>query len=295
MKKHAYLIMAHDKREQLQKLLTLLDDVRNDIYLHVDKHAQGDWSIDSFRLQASKLYLIERKNVFWADYTQTDTELRLLEAACRQGVYAYYHLLSGSDLPLKTQDEIHNFFNNSGKLFIGIVPHEVYYSVRRVRFYHPFTKTRIYRNCKTLKLINRLLEYVQCAFGVNRLKGQDIHIYDGWQWFSITNDFARYVLEKKDWIIKHFKYTIASDELVMQTLAYNHPVFSSQLYDIKDLRNGSQRYIDWQRGTPLLWGQDSSDTDILLKSSYMFARKFNEQIHPDIVNQIFNYLTRNEQ
>lgn len=31
--KHAYLIMAHNNFEQLRILISLLDDVRNDIYL----------------------------------------------------------------------------------------------------------------------------------------------------------------------------------------------------------------------------------------------------------------------
>ncbi len=35
--KHAYLIMAHDNFEQLKILLDLIDDYRNDIYLHIDK------------------------------------------------------------------------------------------------------------------------------------------------------------------------------------------------------------------------------------------------------------------
>ena len=37
MKKHAYLIMAHNQPQILKKLLTLLDHEQNDIYIHVDK------------------------------------------------------------------------------------------------------------------------------------------------------------------------------------------------------------------------------------------------------------------
>lgn len=37
MKKHAYLIIAHDNWKILEKLLILLDDKRNDIYLHIDR------------------------------------------------------------------------------------------------------------------------------------------------------------------------------------------------------------------------------------------------------------------
>lgn len=43
----------------------------------------------------------------------------LLAAATRHAEYAYYHFLSGSDMCLKSQDEIHRFFDaHSGKLFL---------------------------------------------------------------------------------------------------------------------------------------------------------------------------------
>lgn len=37
MEKHAYLIAAHSQFELLKKLIVLLDDERNDIYIHVDQ------------------------------------------------------------------------------------------------------------------------------------------------------------------------------------------------------------------------------------------------------------------
>ncbi len=37
MKKHAFLIMAHNQYPLLEKLVDLLDDERADIYLHIDK------------------------------------------------------------------------------------------------------------------------------------------------------------------------------------------------------------------------------------------------------------------
>ena len=40
MKKHAYLIMAHTQPELLKKLVMLLDDERNDFYIHVDSKAK---------------------------------------------------------------------------------------------------------------------------------------------------------------------------------------------------------------------------------------------------------------
>lgn len=40
--KHAYLIMAHNEWELLNKLINALDYSDNDIYLHIDKKSKFD-------------------------------------------------------------------------------------------------------------------------------------------------------------------------------------------------------------------------------------------------------------
>ena len=37
--KHAFLIIAHNEYPVLRALLSMLDDERNDIYLHIDQRA----------------------------------------------------------------------------------------------------------------------------------------------------------------------------------------------------------------------------------------------------------------
>ena len=34
---HAYMIIAHNQFELLERLIAALDDERNDIYIHIDK------------------------------------------------------------------------------------------------------------------------------------------------------------------------------------------------------------------------------------------------------------------
>ena len=41
MERHAYLIMAHGNHTQLSKLVSALDDERNDIYIHIDKKTRN--------------------------------------------------------------------------------------------------------------------------------------------------------------------------------------------------------------------------------------------------------------
>lgn len=293
MNKHAYLIMAHNNWNILEKLLLLLDDKRNDIFLHIDARVTDFNENILSSIKYSKVTLIDRKPVYWADFSLVDVTCKLLKTAKSQHNYSYYHLLSGTDLPIKSKHYIYNFFESSGKEFIGIVPKEVYYSVRRVKFYHLFLHNRYYRNSMILKGFDRIFEYIQKFCGVNRLKANKDKIMDGWTWFSITDDFCEFVLKNEAKINKMFSHTIASDELFMQTLAYNSE-FRNRLYDMTDLKNGSMRFIDWQRGKPYTWGAESKDYELLINSPYLFARKFDKNQF-DIVEKIYNEVKlRNE-
>lgn len=116
--KHAFLIIAHNEYPVLEVLLSMLDDERNDIYLHIDKRATELFQqIKKVKMQKAGFYLIENPiKVYWGDISQVQVEYLLFETALSHGPYAYYHLLSGTDLPIKSQDYIHAFFQqNAGK------------------------------------------------------------------------------------------------------------------------------------------------------------------------------------
>lgn len=292
MNKHAYLIMAHNNWNILKLLLKSLDTEYNDVYLHIDSKVK---SFDEKELREavkkSSLYFIDRKSVKWADYSQIDVTLDLLRSALNNGGYSYYHLLSGTDMPIKSAKYIYNFFEGSGKEFVGVASWGGKdYVDRRVKYYHYFPNLQSFRNSKLLKGIDRLMEYPQKILGIDRTKGNDIVFCDGWTWFSITENFCNYILSKTDFIKKQFQYTIASDEMVFQTLAYNS-TYKEKLASFGDLLNGSMRYIDWKRGTPYTWGQDENDFKLLMDSPYLFARKFDENINFEIVQKIYDCVT----
>lgn len=141
MSKHAYLIIAHNKFEQLKMLCEMLDFEQNDIYIHIDAHVT-DFDADSFRpaLRHSKLEFAERTRVNWGGYSQIQAELNLLKAAADSGEdYSYYHLLSGADLPLRPAQEIWDFFEQRGTEFIHFSAHDFAVEERtqeRAKCYH---------------------------------------------------------------------------------------------------------------------------------------------------------------
>ncbi len=66
MKRHAYLIMAHNEFHMLKKLINELDDERNDIYIHIDRKTKrvDKGEITSWA-KKSGIFFIHRINIYW--------------------------------------------------------------------------------------------------------------------------------------------------------------------------------------------------------------------------------------
>ena len=108
---HAYLIMAHNNFYNLEKLLLLLDDKRNDLYVHIDRKVKNfEFAYYHKLVKKSRLIFTDRIKVTWGDYSQIECELLLMKAAACEKKYEYLHLLSGTDLPIRSQNAIHDFF-----------------------------------------------------------------------------------------------------------------------------------------------------------------------------------------
>lgn len=87
--KHAYLIMAHGNWKILKLLLRLLDYEKNDIFLHIDAKSRNHIPKDILEVVSkSKLVILDSKNIYWADYSIIECELRLLETAKKKGKYS---------------------------------------------------------------------------------------------------------------------------------------------------------------------------------------------------------------
>lgn len=80
---HAYLIIAHNEFEVLQKLVGALDDPRNDIYIHFDKKVS---ELPHLEVKYSNLYICRKRiDVHWGDISQLKAEYVLWEEAYRPG------------------------------------------------------------------------------------------------------------------------------------------------------------------------------------------------------------------
>lgn len=292
-KRHAYLIMIHEFSKVLAALITCIDDLRNDIYIHLDKKADKsiEQTIKSI-IKKSDLFFVPSVKVTWGSYSQIQAELNLLTSAVCQGTYQYYHLLSGADLPLKSQDEIHNFFNiHNGKEFINFQQKDFIFQ-DRVRYYYPF-RQYIKRDASSLKMsvflmLENYLITIQKRLDI--VRNRNIRFQKGANWFSITDVFARSIVSKKTWIRKVFHMSNCADELLVQTIFthfYNEKLVLYQS-DYNDSCESMMRLINWKRGNPYVFRND--DFEELISSGMLFARKFTEQNDDGIVDRLVAYV-----
>lgn len=290
MGRHAYLILAHKNFGQLRRMIGLLDHPDNDIYVHVDAKAK-DFNPDDFKnaVGHSRLvFLPDRINVNWGGVSIMRSEIALLKAATSNGHYDYYHLLSGMDLPIKPQEEMHRFFEeNKGKEFINLWEFKKS-TLSRFRYFTIFPEGE--GKFRT-RIINHIFKGLQMAVGfrINR----DVDFRFGSQWFSITDDLARYVVEKEPWLEKVFRRTSTCDEIFLPTLVHNSP-FRTRLYhpvpvkNQKEVNMSNMRFIDWTRGESIRhpWTFRAEDLELLESVPHFWARKFDENVDNDIIDMI---------
>lgn len=291
---HAYLIIAHDNWWQLKKLLKILDAENHDIYVHIDKKSESFFEDDFLKhASKSKVRFFREYEVFWGGFSQVQVELFLFEKAYRYK-YDYYHLISGFDLPLKSNQEIDAFFEkNQGKEFILYDDEKLKNDPeisRRTRYYHYLQnyRRRYSQEWKNefFTFCERVLLVIQIVLHINRVKNLDWEVKYGSNWVSVTNDFVAELLRQKDKIVKIFSNTNCADELFIQTVAYNCG-FKDRIYYPEPGMVENVRFIDWTRGKdghPYTFKNE--DYNCLLINKNLFARKFSESVDKEIIQRL---------
>ena len=278
MERHAYLILAHSNWEQLQILISLLDDPRNDIFIHID--AKSDISSLHLKTLHSEIVYTKRIDVRWGNVSLIEAELSLFEQASTTR-HSYYHLLSGIDLPLHSQNYIHNFLRGKNYEYIGFGRND--WNVHERVFCHNlFMRNMRYKNRYVRGVLQKMrqgFDSLQKVIHYKRHIPNQIYRY-GCNWVSVTHDFVCALIENKAEFLRIYKYSYCPDEIYKQTYAINSD-FKSRIYDLNDEFNGCLREIDWKRGRPYLWRKE--DYAFLSNSKRLFARKFDVNIDRDIV------------
>ncbi|HIC8756694.1 beta-1,6-N-acetylglucosaminyltransferase [Elizabethkingia anophelis] len=289
--KHAYLILAHNEYPILERLIKAIDDPRNDIYIHFDGKVKD---LPKLETVYSDLFIVENRiDVRWGDVSVIEAEYLLFEEALKKGGYDYYHLLSGVDMPLKSQNRIHAFFDmHRGKEFIGFYQYPINEEIdRKMNRIHLFPKD--FRPASgVLSFTKKLIRFgglkIQYITGYRRNKS--ITFKKGTQWVSLTEDFIKYVVERKTKVLNIYKNTFCSDEVFLQTLCWSSD-FKNNLFNSENEGLGCMRMIGWRDG--VLYDWENKDYESLMQSEFLFARKFNSK-NLEVVDKILSTICQDE-
>lgn len=268
--RHAFLIIAHERPEELSRLIRAIDDSRNDIYVHVD--ATSSMDLKSLRGAAnnSTLTLIDRTKVTWGGSSQIRVELDLFDAAYRHGPYRYYHLLSGVDYPVKSNDEIHRYFEeHDGLNFIQPVE-SLPRQHQRYDQYHLLQDTLIGKKRNFWKYLDFASCQVQQSIGIHRWP-KDRVATRYINWVSVTDEVVSRLAERRDGILRRYRFTYCCDEIFLLDELRGTGLESTIA------PQGNLRFIEWAWHSK----HDSSprtleieDLAALQDPNIMFARKF---------------------
>lgn len=290
--KHAYLIIAHNEIYVLRKLISFIDDERNDIYLLIDKKVK-DKEYYQLHTKKSNLYYCDGVKIYWGHENQIKAELILFESAWKNGPYMYYHLLSGVCLPIKSQNYIHEFCRkHCGTQFVGFLTDSFSYLdiERKTRYYHFFVSNFAKPNLFfRITRLQGILYKIQRLIGIKR-NYDNMILQKGCNWISVTNDFVDYLMQKKKWIIKHFHHVLCGDEIFIQTILWNSR-FRYNIYDIDNCYRSAMREIIFQGWHPLTI--TINDYDRLKNSECFFARKFSSK-NKDIIDKVSELINNSQ-
>lgn len=288
--RQAYMIIAHHDIPLLKKLVGALDIPEHDIYIHFDKAHYTD-EVRTITTSQAKLTVISEIAVHWGSYSMVRCELTLLKLAT-QTPHSYYHLLSGDDLPLKSAGEIYDFFEHTDKQYVQFCEPELPLRFYDWVYYSHVSREKFRTGKGLLKPMNAWYRFAdktgvlfQKVLGLKKEKKHFPKLQKGFQWFSITEDFAKYILSLEKEIEEDFEYTYIPDETVIPTVLLNSPFLKDQAAPGKyNSPEQIMRFIDWNRGGPYTFTIE--DLDLLKNSGCMFARKFSPAKDSEIIDAL---------
>jgi hypothetical protein len=277
--KIVYIISAYKYPEQLIRLILRLNTKNSQFFVHIDKKTSAEIYNKIFARLSSfpNVLFLERHKCYWGDFGHVSATIKGIKEIYNKKVdFDYVILLTGQDYPIKSNNQIESFLNGTEKKsFIKYfqLPCEYWYKggFDRIERWH----FRLFN--KPLAFPNKHLE-----FPVKRQFPKGFKPFGGFSYWCLSRECVEYIhdfINQNREFINFFKYVLIPDEMFFQTILLNSPLKGNIIND--DLR-----YIKWIPRTPnpLILGKN--DFEEMMKSSKLFARKFDLTQDADVLDMI---------
>jgi hypothetical protein len=277
--KIAYIISAHKQPDLLLRLLDRLNGAGVYFFVHVDKRTDQRLfdQIVSGCAHLSNVHLLERHPCYWGDFGHVQATLKgINEIFKRNTSFDYAILLTGQDYPIKTNEQIHEFFERNGeKSFMA------HFSLPTREWSHGGLE-RVER--WHVRLFGRHFMFpMRDGFFIKRRIPMRFQLFGGSSYWCLSRECMEYLhrfIHENAKFVNFFKYADVPDEIFFQTILMNSPYASK-------IVNDDMRYIEWKdpdAGSPSVLG--AADFPKLADSEKLFARKFDVQVDVSILDRI---------
>jgi hypothetical protein len=268
--KIAYLIMIHNNFPQVKWIINAIYSHEDSLIIHIDKNAELIF------VEQVKRYVGKRPNVKYLPsrrvlrygWSVVETELLAIRALISsKDEWSYFINVSGQDYPIKSISTIKAQLTAEWpRNFVEVIP---FSKMAEHDPHDPHLARRL-----AFEIFGRVVTtQIRLPFP----KVVDVK-YKGSAWFMLTRDFCEWLMSDPiaGKIEKLVKYTWNPDELFFQALVMNSAYRNS-------LAEYYGREIIWPGGTASPKTLGMEDYDLLLASSALFARKFDESVDRQVL------------
>ena len=288
-----YLILVHKKPAQVKALVDLLDDGKSLFFIHVDKKVKRGVYVNLLTSKAC-FFVKKRERCQWGRFSLVQATLNgfkeIVKYMENNHPDSTYHclLLSGEDLPVKTNTYLHSFL--SGNIDVSFIhhwklPYENWWNGGLFRFEN-FYLTSYGKYPKFHKYINKLIDKLEFSFllPINRLEKYypGYQLYGSSQWMVLSCTLLPSLLrlnENHGKMRTIFKHVLAPDELYFITLLANNKDFGG--YKVKNEAMHFVKFESYKSNPEFL---TLEDVKVAVKGKAFFARKFDHTKNPKIID-----------
>ncbi len=281
--KHAILITAYKDLEQLLDLAACFDS-RFGLFIHIDKKSTLS---PQLKLKLAKVknivFIGQQYNVNWGGRNHLKSILLLCKTALKSKEYEYFHMITGQDMPIKTNNYfIEHFSKLNGKSYLEYftMPASCWNNggMDRIDYYNFYDLL----NAKSsMRWIQKALS-IQKKLGFKRAYSKNLPpLYGGSTYWSLHRAAVQEVVNfyiNTPALFRRLKHSFCSEEFYFQTILMNSTLAGSMIQDNK-------RFIVWQeRHGSLPAFLDTTDFIAIKQSTALFARKMDYSISASLIN-----------
>jgi len=276
----AYIVSAYKLPDQLARLVTRLNTESSHFFIHVDRKTDDATYRRMVTLlrPLSNVVFLEQHRCYYGGFGHVRATLKgITEIFRRRVTFDYAILLTGQDYPIRSNQEIADFFAaHHDQSFMNHFPLPFDEWDRggldRIDCWHLRPRGRYFRirSRQGLRLTRRF------PLGLRPFGGSPY-----WCLTSECIDYIHHFLQRTPRYTRFFGCVDVPDEIFFQTIVLNSPLAHTVVND--DLR-----YLEWRdpalAGGPAVLGEH--DFRKIMSSSKLFARKFDMTQDAEILELI---------